>query len=126
MEGQRETALAPVVDDWVDPGPEPEPERPRDWAWVQEWREGREPTPWGPGMTIAIFVAVVIGVAIYVLSAGLADQPWLALAVNLLVAGGVGPALWMSRSLPVLRWVAGGAAVGILLGWIAALVIPAV
>ena len=94
---------------------------PQDWAWVAEWRESREPTPWATGVPLAAFAAVLAGVAIWVLSAGLADRPVLAVALNLLVAGGLLPAMWLSRNLPVLRWFAAGAAVGVVGGWVAAL-----
>jgi hypothetical protein len=93
----------------------------QDWAWVTEWRESGEPAPWTTGLTLAAFAALLAGVAIWVLSAGLADRPVLAVALNLLVAGGLVPAMWLSRNLPVLRWFAGGAAVGVAGGWIAAL-----
>ena len=91
-----------------------------DWAWVQEWRAGREPTPWAPGLGLSAFFALVVGVAVWLLSAVLADHPIVAVAINLLVAVGLGPAMWLSRDLPVLRWIAAGALVGIIVGWIAA------
>lgn len=93
----------------------------RDWAWVGEWRESDEPPPWATGLPLAAFAAVLAGVAIWVLSAGLAEQPLLAVVLNLLVAGGLAPAMWLSRNLPVLRWFAAGAAVGVVAGWVAAL-----
>lgn len=92
-----------------------------DWAWVREWRAGREPTPWSTGVVMAAFSALVTGVAVWVLSAGLADRPIVAALVNLLVAAGLAPAIWLSRGLPVLRWIAAGAAAGIVIGWISAL-----
>jgi Protein of unknown function (DUF2537) len=64
---------------------------------------------------------LVVGVAIWVLSAGLVDRPVVAIAVNLLVAAGLAPAMWLSRGLPVLRWIAAGTLVGIVGGWTAAL-----
>jgi len=92
-----------------------------DWAWVQEWRDGREPTPWSTGLVISVFSALVVGVAVWVLSAGLSDRPVVAIGVNLLVAAGLAPAIWLSRALPVLRWIAAGAAAGIVVGWLSAL-----
>ncbi len=94
----------------------------RDWAWVEEWREGGEPVPWGPGLTLSGFILILVASAVYVLSTGLSDRPIVAIAVNLLVAAGLGPALWLSRSLPVLRWIAGGAAAGVLSAWFCVLV----
>jgi hypothetical protein len=93
----------------------------REWAWVAEWRDSGEPAPWATGLPLAAFAALLAAVAIWVLSAGLADRPVLAVALNLLVAGGLVPAMWLSRNLPVLRWFALGAAVGVVSGWIAAL-----
>lgn len=92
-----------------------------DWAWVEEWRRSDEPPAWAPGIAIAVFTMIVVGCAVLVLSLGLGDTPWLAVAANVVVAVGLAPALWLCRSLPVLRFVAGGAAAGVLLGWIAAL-----
>jgi hypothetical protein len=108
------------------PDPDPDiddPDRPpdRDWAWVEEWRASGEPPAWAPGLALGAFVALVVGLAVLVLSTGLADLPWLAVSANLLVAAGLAPALWLSRHLPVLRWISGGAAVGVAVGWIAAL-----
>lgn len=95
--------------------------RPVDWAWVEEWRAGHEPVPWASGLGLAGFSALVVGVAVWVLSAGLAGTPVLAVGVNLLVAGGLAPAMWLSRGLPVLRWIALGSAIGVLAGWVCAL-----
>lgn len=88
---------------------------------MQEWREGREPTPWSTGVVIAVFSALIVGIAVWVLSAGLSDRPIVAVLVNVLVAAGLAPAMWLSRGLPVLRWIAAGAAAGIVVGWISAL-----
>ena len=110
------TAPTALADDTDQDEPEVQ-----EWAWVAQWRESDEPPPWATGLPMAAFAAVLAGVAIWVLSAGLADRPVLAVALNLLVAGGLVPAMWLSRGLPVLRWFAGGAAVGVVGGWIAAL-----
>ncbi|MTD16979.1 DUF2537 domain-containing protein [Nakamurella sp. YIM 132087] len=106
------------------PGP---PERrpradPEDWRWVREIRSSGEPTPWAPGVALLLFSALLVGVAIFVLSSGLADVPLMAVLINLVVAGGLAPAVWLTRTLPVLRWVAGGVALGIVVGWFAALI----
>lgn len=109
-----------VADSSVEAGPEGADER-EDWAWVREWRAGQEPTPWATGVPLAVFAALIVGVAVWVLSAGLADRPVVAVLVNLLVAGGLTPAMWLSRNLPVLRWIAAGAAAGIVIGWVGAI-----
>lgn len=73
-------------------------------------------------VTIAVFAMLVVATAVFVLSVGLSDMPWLAIAANIVVAAGLAPALWLCRSLPVLRFLAGGAALGVVIGWIAALI----
>jgi hypothetical protein len=98
-----------------------EPAEHEDWAWVQEWRAGQEPTPWATGIALAVFSALIVGIAVWVLSAGLADRPVIAVLVNLLVAGGLTPAIWLSRGLPVLRWIAAGTVAGIVIGWVCAI-----
>ncbi len=95
-----------------------------DWAWVEEWRRGGEPTPWGPGLALAVFAGLIIGSAVYVITRGLADHPVLAVVANVVVAGGLAPALWMSRALPVLRWVGLGGAIGTVIAWISVLFFP--
>jgi O-antigen ligase len=95
----------------------------RDWGWVEEWRAQGEKPAWGPGVALAVFAAVLVAVALIVLTSGLADTPWLAICVNLVVAAGMAPALWLSRALPVLRFLAAGAAGGLVLGWLCMLAI---
>lgn len=109
-------------DEGPDGAPDEEQAESRDWAWVEEWRESGEPPAWAPGITLAVFAALVVGLAVLVLSTGLSDMPWLAVSANVLVAAGLAPALWLSRHLPVLRWIAAGAAAGVLIGWIGALI----
>ncbi|WP_370330627.1 DUF2537 domain-containing protein, partial [Mycolicibacterium hippocampi] len=49
-------------------------------------------TPWATGLTVAAFVAAVIGAAIVVLSIGLARvHPLLAVGLNLVAVGGLAP-----------------------------------
>ena len=103
----------------------PQPSQPQaDWAWVEEWRRGGESTPWGPGLFLAGFAGLVIGCAVYVITAGLADNVVLAIVANIVVAVGLAPALWMSRGLPVLRWVALGGALGTVIAWISLVFFP--
>ena len=93
----------------------------RDWVWVEEWRAGGESTPWAAGVALAAFAALLVGIAVVVLSTGLAANPIVAVLINLLVAAGLVPAIWLSRDLPVLRWIGLGAAVGVVVGWISAI-----
>ncbi len=111
----------PAVDHPAEPTQLAEPAEHEDWAWVQEWRAGQEPTPWATGIALAVFSALIVGIAVWVLSAGLADRPVIAVLVNLLVAGGLTPAIWLSRGLPVLRWIAAGTVAGIVIGWVCAI-----
>lgn len=78
--------------------------------------------PWTPGVALTIFVGLIVASAVYVLSAGLSDRPVIAIIVNLVVAAGITPAVWLARGIPVLRWVALGAVLGVLAGWIAVLI----
>lgn len=106
-----------------DPPGDPD-DQPADWGWVEEWRRGGEPTPWAPGLALAAFAALIIGSAVYVISQGLTDRPIVAVIANVVVAAGLAPALWMSRRLPVLRWVALGGALGTVIAWISIVFFP--
>ncbi|WP_327112305.1 DUF2537 domain-containing protein [Nocardia sp. NBC_01730] len=78
-----------------------------------------DPTPWGAGLTVAIMVALLSAVAVYSFGAALAEvHPLLAVAVNLVAVGGAAPTAWRWRRAPVTRWVLGGGAAGVLLGWV--------
>ena len=73
-------------------------------------------------MTVATFVAAVIGAAVVVLSLGLIRvHPLLAVGLNVVAAGGLAPTLWGWRRTPVLRWFVLGAGIGVVGGWLALL-----
>lgn len=81
-----------------------------------------EPTPWATGLTISAASAAIVGVALLALSRGLAGNGgWVVLLANLLFAAGLAPSIWLGRATPIWRWVAYGAAGGILLTWLALL-----
>ncbi|MGW0159511.1 DUF2537 domain-containing protein [Mycobacterium sp. NPDC003323] len=83
-----------------------------------------EATPWGTGLTVAAFVAAVVGAAIVVLGLGLIRiHPLLAVGLNLVAVGGLAPTVWGWRRMPVRRWFVLGSGVGVALGWIALLAI---
>ncbi|GAB3243317.1 DUF2537 domain-containing protein [Mycolicibacterium hippocampi] len=83
-------------------------------------------TPWATGLTVAAFVAAVIGAAIVVLSIGLARvHPLLAVGLNLVAVGGLAPTVWGWRKVPVWRWFVLGSAVGVAVSWIALLALAA-
>jgi Protein of unknown function (DUF2537) len=97
---------------------------PAEWRWVQEWRASGEPVPWPQGIALGAFTLLVVASAIFVLTAGVADTPWLAVVLNLVVAGGIGPQLWLARGIPVIRFISWGAALGVPVGWLACFVVP--
>ncbi|MFI6997526.1 DUF2537 domain-containing protein [Nocardia sp. NPDC050175] len=81
------------------------------------------PTPWGTGITVAIMVGLLATVAVFSFGRALAEvHPLLAVAVNLIAAGGAAPTVWRWRWTPVTRWVVGGGTAGVLLGWVALLI----
>ncbi|MGH3935596.1 MAG: DUF2537 domain-containing protein [Pseudonocardiaceae bacterium] len=81
-----------------------------------------EPTPWATGLTVTAATAVIVGIALFSLSQGMATVGgWPVVLANLLVATGLAPSLWLARATPTWRWVAYGATTGIALTWIALL-----
>ena len=81
-----------------------------------------ESVPWATGLTVAAFVAAVIGAAVVVLTLGLIRvHPLLAVGLNVVAAGGLAPTLWGWRRTPVLRWFVLGAGIGVVGGWLALL-----
>ncbi|RJQ82527.1 DUF2537 domain-containing protein [Pseudonocardiaceae bacterium YIM PH 21723] len=77
-----------------------------------------EPTPWGTGMAVTFFVAVLVLLSVVTLSLGLAGaSSWLAVLANLMIAAGLAPSVWLTRFTPVWRWVAFGVAAGIAGAW---------
>ncbi len=79
----------------------------------------REPTPWATGLTVTALTAVIVGIALFSLSVGLATVGiWPVVLANLLVAAGLAPSMWLARATPTWRWVAYGAATGVALTWI--------
>jgi Protein of unknown function (DUF2537) len=66
--------------------------------------------------------AAIIVIALLSLSQGLAPNgTGFVVLVNLLVAAGLAPSIWLGWATPIWRWVAYGTAVGIVLTWIALL-----
>ncbi|WP_026360714.1 DUF2537 domain-containing protein [Amycolatopsis nigrescens] len=86
-------------------------------------KETNEPTPWATGLTVAGFVAAFVIVAMLALAGTLATETsgWLAVVAALVVSAGLAPSLWLVRRLPIVRWVALGAAAGMVLSWIGVL-----
>ena len=81
-----------------------------------------EATPWGTGLTVAVFVAMVTAGAVVVLSMGLIRvHPLLAVGLNMVAVGGLAPTVWGWRRTPVLRWFVLGLGVGVAGAWLALL-----
>jgi hypothetical protein len=80
------------------------------------------PTPWATGLTVSAVIAAIVMIALVVVTLGLAEvNGLLALVINLAVVAGFVPSIWLGRQVLVWRWVAFGAAGGIVLAWIALL-----
>ncbi|MGH3420570.1 MAG: DUF2537 domain-containing protein [Streptosporangiaceae bacterium] len=81
-----------------------------------------EPTPWATGLTVSAVAAAIVGVALLSLSQDLASNGvGVVVLANGLVAAGLSPSLWLGRTTAIWRWVAYGAAAGIIATWIALL-----
>ncbi|QIS01568.1 DUF2537 domain-containing protein [Nocardia brasiliensis] len=82
----------------------------------------QSPAPWGAGLTVTVMVALLSATAVYAFGRALAEvHPLLAVAVNLVAAGGAAPTAWRWRDAPVTRWVVLGGVAGVALGWLALL-----
>ena len=77
------------------------------------------PTPWATGLPVAGFVAVLVALADIVLSRAFSEAFGLWwLPANLLVGLGLAPSLHLLRAMPLWRWPALGAAVGLVSAWV--------
>nr|WP_245560137.1 DUF2537 domain-containing protein [Actinopolyspora halophila] len=80
---------------------------------------GEDDVPWFPGLTVAAMVAALTVIALVVVSLGLGEvSPLLAIVINLAVAGGFTPSIWLGRDVPTWRWPVLGLACGIVLSWV--------
>jgi uncharacterized protein DUF2537 len=79
-----------------------------------------EPTPWLTGLTVAAASLAVLAIAMVTLATTLAEtNVLLAIAANVVITAGLLPSVWLVRRQPIWRWVAMGAAVALVLGWLA-------
>lgn len=79
-----------------------------------------EPTPWSTGLVVSAFTLVVVLFSVATLSTTLVEtNPLLAVGSTVVVTAGLLPSVWLTRRVPVWRWVAGGVVGGIALGWLA-------
>ena len=77
------------------------------------------PTPWATGLAISAFFAVFVAMGDIVLARAFADAFGLVwVPANLLVGAGLAPSLWLLRRVPVWRWIALGATVGLGVAWL--------
>ncbi|KAB7753456.1 membrane protein [Mycolicibacterium phlei DSM 43072] len=71
------------------------------------------------GLTVAAFVAAIVGAAVVVLSLGLMRvHPLLAVGLNFVAVGGLAPTVWGWRQRPVWRWFVLGSGVGVAVAWL--------
>jgi hypothetical protein len=81
-----------------------------------------EPTPWATGLTVTVITAIVVTLAVIVLSLAIGgDSRWLALGANVVIAIGLSPSVWLARRVPVWRWVSYGVVAGVGVAWLALL-----
>lgn len=81
-----------------------------------------EPTPWVPGLVVSGVLGTIVAVILVAVTLGLADvNVVLGVVVNLAVAAGFAPSVWLGRAVPVWRWVAWGTGGGVLAAWAALL-----
>lgn len=79
-----------------------------------------EPTPWGTGLLVAAFAFTLVVFAVGTLAATLNENSTLlAVGAHVVVTGGLLPSVWLTRTVPIWRWVAYGVAGGIAAGWVA-------
>ncbi|GAA2053964.1 DUF2537 domain-containing protein [Williamsia deligens] len=85
-----------------------------------------EPTPWGPGLVLAAVAAVIAaGVVTGVYGVVAQTDRLLGVVAVVVVCGGIGPSAWVWRRRPTLRWIGGGALVGLAVGLVAATTLAA-
>jgi hypothetical protein len=88
-------------------------------------RPDEEPPPWGTGLVVAAFIAAVVITAMLALANAMAAEVsgWLVIVAAVVVTAGLTPSLWLARRLPIVRWIALGAAAGMIIAWFGVLAI---
>ncbi|HYH31575.1 MAG TPA: DUF2537 domain-containing protein [Pseudonocardia sp.] len=77
------------------------------------------PTPWGTGLGVSAFTAVLVAVCDIAISRAFAEAFGLLwIPANVLVALGLTPSLHLLRTTPFWRWPAYGAAAGLVAAWV--------
>lgn len=84
-----------------------------------------EPAPWGTGLLVAGFIAAVVITAMLALANAMTAEVsgWLVIAAAVVVTAGLTPSLWLARRVPIVRWIALGAAAGMIIAWFGVLAI---
>jgi hypothetical protein len=71
------------------------------------------------GVTVTVIIGAVTVALDLVLTAALASSfGWLAAPANVLIGAGLAPSVWLSRRVPLWRWVGAGVAAGLVLAWL--------
>jgi hypothetical protein len=79
-----------------------------------------EPVPWLTGLTVAAACFVLLAITMITLAATLAEtNVLLAAGSNVVITAGLLPSMWLLRRQLIWRWVALGATVALVLGWLA-------
>ncbi|HJQ46626.1 MAG TPA: DUF2537 domain-containing protein [Amycolatopsis sp.] len=117
--------IDPVTDDETVVPPMPPETVPDSWTRRVFGTTETEPTPWGAGLVVSGFVAAVVITAMLALAIALAAETagWLVLLASIVVTAGIAPSLWLTRRMPIVRWVSLGAAVGVLVSWFGVLAV---
>lgn len=106
------TATDPALTDPAGPDPAP--------AESAAGEPAAEPTPWATGLLVAAFAFTLVVFAVGTLAATLNENSTLlAVGAHVVVTGGLLPSVWLTRTVPIWRWVAYGVAGGIAAGWVA-------
>jgi len=79
-----------------------------------------EPVPWLTGLTVATACFALLAITMITLAGTLAEtNVLLAVGSNVVITGGLLPSVWLVRRQLIWRWVALGATVALVLGWLA-------
>jgi uncharacterized protein DUF2537 len=99
-------------------GPPSEDGEPARGSWTPELPA--EPVPWLSGLTVSVFILMLVLFAVLTLAITLgATSPLLAVGSNVVVSAGLLPSVWLVRHTPIWRWIALGVAAAIGIGWLA-------
>ncbi|SDO98760.1 Protein of unknown function [Actinopolyspora xinjiangensis] len=105
LTGERRAVPAPRGDS-LSPGSDPR-------------REVTDPAARPTGLAVSVSLAALVAVVLVVVSLGLGEvNPVLGVVINVAIAGGLAPSVWLGRSVPTWRWVAFGVVLGVGASWV--------